>query len=135
MRFYKGGTENHHDLALSAVRDPSALPDPREWSMAARQLGLNHMAVQYPDRETWLRQVEHLQQCGVKFHIRGEHGMSHSVYISDPNGYGIEVLYDLPREMWEEEIDEAFAYFKNLPTEGAGALEDSTEAPALRTNG
>ena len=67
--------------------------------------------------------------------IRGEHGMSHSVYISDPNGYGIEVLYDLPREMWEDEIDEAFAYFKNLPTEGPGALEDSTEAPALRTNG
>ncbi|HEX6029812.1 MAG TPA: VOC family protein [Tepidiformaceae bacterium] len=132
MRFYKGATDNHHDLALSAVRDPSALPDPGEWSMAARQLGLNHMAVQYPDRESWLKQVEHLQQRGVKFHIRGEHGMSHSVYISDPNGYGIEVLYDIPEEMWKDDIDEAFAYFKTLPTEGPGALEDSTEAPALR---
>ena len=131
MRFYKGGTDNHHDLALAAVRDASALPEPAEWSMVARQLGLNHMAVQYPDRESWLKQVEHLQACGVKFHIRGEHGMSHSVYISDPNGYGIEVLYDLPEEVYEGDVNAAFNYFKPLPTEGPGALEDGVDNPVF----
>lgn len=63
----------------------------------------------------------------MTFHMRGEHGMSHSVYISDPNGHGIEVLYDLPEEVWEGDLDAAMNYFKPLPREGAGALEDSTE--------
>ena len=34
--------------------------------------------------------------------LRVNHGMTHSVYINDPNGYGVEVLYELPREMWAE---------------------------------
>ena len=31
--------------------------------------------------------------------------MTHSVYIADPNGHGIEVLYELPREVWEHDIE------------------------------
>lgn len=131
MRFYKGCTDNHHDLALAAVRDPASLPSPDDWSMVARKLGLNHMAVQYPDRDSWLKQIEHLQAQGVKFHVRGEHGMSHSVYISDPNGYGIEVLYDLPEEVYKDDMQSAFTYFKVLPTEGPEALEDGVDNPVF----
>lgn len=133
MRFYRGGTEgHHHDLALAEVRRPDEQPDVVEWSMAPRRTGLNHVAVAYPNREAWLQQVAHLQACGVPFHLRGEHGMSHSVYVSDPDGHGIEVLYDLPRETWEEGLDEAFNYFKALPAEGPGALEDGTEYPVFK---
>jgi len=45
------------------------------------------------------------QSKGVPFHRRTNHGMTHSVYISDPDGHGIEVLYELPREVWEHDID------------------------------
>jgi catechol 2,3-dioxygenase len=53
--------------------------------------------------------------------------MTHSVYISDPNGYGIEVLYELPREVWEGDIDAALNYAEALPTEGPDALVDDTD--------
>ena len=66
-----------------------------------RRVGLNHVAIAWPDRESWLKQVAFLQEKGVAFHRRINHGMTHSVYISDPDGHGIEVLYELPREVWE----------------------------------
>jgi catechol 2,3-dioxygenase len=53
--------------------------------------------------------------------------MTHSLYIHDPNGYGVELLYDLPREMWEGDIDAALNWVEVLPTEGAQALVDETE--------
>jgi catechol 2,3-dioxygenase len=53
--------------------------------------------------------------------------MTHSLYISDPNGYGVELLYDLPREIWEGDIDAALNYVRPLPSEGPEALIDETE--------
>jgi catechol 2,3-dioxygenase len=59
--------------------------------------------------------------------------MTHSLYIHDPNGYGVELLYDLPREVWEGDIDAALNWVKVLPTEGAEALDDRTEGlPTFR---
>jgi catechol 2,3-dioxygenase len=70
-------------------------------------LAVNHLAITYPDRESWLAQTEFLKQNGVPMNIRLDHGMTHSVYVNDPNGYGVEVLYELPREVWEHDVDGA----------------------------
>ena len=43
------------------------------------------------------------------------------------NGYGVELLYELPREVWEGDIDGALNFAKQLPTEGAEALQDRGE--------
>ena len=52
----------------------------------------------------------------------------------DPNGYGVELLYELPREMWERDIDAGLNYLKLLPTEGPEALVDDLEnAPSFGT--
>jgi catechol 2,3-dioxygenase len=58
--------------------------------------------------------------------------MTHSLYIHDPNGYGVELLYELPREVWEGDIDAALNYANQLPTEGAEALHDRTEVPTFK---
>src|SRR5260370_26843544 len=70
-------------------------------------LAINHIAITMPNREAWLKQLAFLRQKGVKFQRRVNHGMTHSLYISDPNGYGIEVLYELPREVWGDNIQVA----------------------------
>ena len=57
--------------------------------------------------------------------------MTHSLYISDPNGYGVELLYELPREVWEGDIDAALNYLEVLPTEGQEALVDSQDVPVF----
>jgi len=53
--------------------------------------------------------------------------MTHSLYIHDPNGYGVELLYDLPREIWEGNIDAALNWVRPLPNDGPEALVDETE--------
>jgi catechol 2,3-dioxygenase-like lactoylglutathione lyase family enzyme len=134
MRFYSGvdeqGGVTHHDLALAeAAGDGEA--GPQAWSMQPRRIGLNHVAVAWPDRDSWLKQVEFLQSRGVNFLRRVNHGMTHSVYIEDPDGHGIEVLYELPREVWEHDIDAAQNYVEHLPTDGAAALVDRTDNPVF----
>lgn len=128
MRFYSGerdGGTHHHDIAL--VENP-ALPEPPEnRQMFGTPSAINHVAISLPDREAWLRQLAFLQAKGVPFDRRVDHGMTHSVYIHDPNGHGIELLYDLPREIWEGDIDGALNWLKVLPNEGPEALHDETE--------
>ena len=53
--------------------------------------------------------------------------MTHSVYVRDPDGNSVEILYDLPPEVWSGDVNAALNYFEVLPAEGAGALEDDTE--------
>ena len=101
--------------------------------MFGMPLAVNHIAVALPSREAWLRQLAFMQSKGVKFDRRVEHGMTHSVYIHDPNGYGVELLYELPRDVWEGDIDGALNYSISLPTEGTEALADRTEGlPSFR---
>ena len=90
--------------------------------------GFSHIVVQVNDIDAKL--VE-LREKGVTFHRRINHGMTHSVYISDPDGHGIEVLYELPREIWEHDIDAAQNYAEVLPTEGPEAMVDRVDYPAF----
>ena len=43
-----------------------------------------------------------------------------------PDGNGIEVLYELPKEIWENDINGALNFFEMMPTEGADSLVDDT---------
>ncbi|MGE0730745.1 MAG: VOC family protein [Acidimicrobiia bacterium] len=132
MRFYRSGPGHHHDVALAQVKEP---PPPSEeaprWRLGARTVGVNHIAVAYPDRESFLAQLAHLQANGVAFALRGNHGMTHSVYVADPDGNGIEVLYELPAEVWEGDVKRALLHFEALPKEGPEALEDDADYPVF----
>jgi len=133
MRFYSGdhgGALSHHDLAL--IENRNLPPPPAEWSMAGMACAISHIAVALPNREAWLTQLAYLQERGVKFDRRVEHGMTHSLYIHDPNGYGVELLYELPREVWADDIDAALNFAEQLPTEGPAALQDRAEVPVFK---
>jgi catechol 2,3-dioxygenase len=128
MRFYSGnhgGKMAHHDVAL--VENPTLPAPPDQWELFGTPQAVNHIAIAMPDRESWMKKLADLQARGVKFHRRVNHGVTHSVYISDPNGYGVELLYELPREMWESDIDAGLNYAEQLPTEGDEALKDDIE--------
>jgi catechol 2,3-dioxygenase len=125
MQFYSGVTDdlNHHDIALVEVAD---MPENPEWSLAGTHCAINHIAITYPDRESWLEQVKFLEDNDALTNpLRVDHGMTHSVYITDPNGYGVEVLYELPEEVWRHDIDGALNYAQRLPVEDL--YTDTTE--------
>jgi catechol 2,3-dioxygenase len=135
MRFYSGVSEHgdlsHHDLALAEAAPEHGDGGAEPWNLMPSRIGLNHVAVAWPDRESWLRQLAFLQEKGVPFLRRINHGMTHSVYIADPDGHGIEVLYELPREVWGDDIDGAQNYAEMLPLDGAEALVDRTDNPVF----
>lgn len=117
MRFYSGVVDdvNHHDLAL--VEAPNIPVPDQEWSMFLAQNAINHIAITYADRNSWMEQVSFLVDNGVQVARRVDHGMTHSIYISDPNGYGVEVLYELPDEVWDHDINGALNYAIDHPTD------------------
>ena len=132
MRFYSGdhnGEMNHHDIAL--VENPDLPAPPADWQMFGAPVAINHIAITMPNREAWLKQLAWLRSKAVKFHRRVNHGMTHSLYISDPNGYGVEILYELPREVWGEDIQGALDYAEGLPTEGDEAFIDDINYPSF----
>jgi hypothetical protein len=49
-----------------------------------------------------------------------------------PNGDGVELLYELPREVWEGDIDAALNFAEQLPTEGSEAPHDRTEVRVFK---
>ncbi len=124
MRFYSTRGK-HHDIALVEQSEPDEATD--GWDLGGSSGRLNHIAIGYPDRESFLNQLRHLQACGVEFKMRGNHGMTHSAYVSDPDGNGIEVLYEIPREVWQGDVNAALSYFEPMPLTGPESLEDSTD--------
>jgi catechol 2,3-dioxygenase len=62
-------------------------------------LGLYHFAILLPDRASLGRFARHLAETGVRAGA-GDHLVSEAFYLTDPDGLGIEVYADRPREMW-----------------------------------
>jgi catechol-2,3-dioxygenase len=128
FRFYRGASDRHHDLALVQIPDPSQFPAANtEWNMVENKLGINHFAICYPSREAFLERLEVVRGQGVEFRQRGNHGMTHSVYVSDPDGNGVELLYELPEEVWIGDVDSALNYWEPMAIDGDEALGDDVE--------
>jgi catechol 2,3-dioxygenase len=72
----------------------SARPVPRRGL-----LGLYHFAILLPDRPSLGRFVAHLAEIGV-YAGMSDHFVSEAVYLTDPDGLGIEVYADRPRDAW-----------------------------------
>jgi catechol 2,3-dioxygenase len=64
------------------------------------RLGLYHFAILLPDRTALGRFVAHLARAGVRAGA-SDHLVSEALYLTDPDGLGIEVYADRPRSAWE----------------------------------
>ncbi len=64
-----------------------------------RRLGLYHFAILLPDRAALGRVLEHLVRNGLQPGA-SDHLVSEALYLSDPDGLGIEIYRDRPREEW-----------------------------------
>lgn len=82
------------EVLLELRERPGARPVPPHG-----RLGLYHFAILLPDRSALGRLIAHLARTGVRAG-GGDHLVSEAVYLSDPDGLGIEVYADRPRESW-----------------------------------
>src|SRR5690606_17168209 len=66
------------------------------------RLGLYHLALRVPDRPALATFLSHLTTLGVRVGA-SHHTVSEALYLYDPDGIGIEVYADTPREGWRRE--------------------------------
>ena len=62
--------------------------------------GLYHAAFLYPNRKALGKAVANVLAKGVKLVGAADHGVSEAVYLEDPDGNGLELYRDRPREDW-----------------------------------
>ncbi|HEX3330790.1 MAG TPA: VOC family protein [Gaiellales bacterium] len=79
---------------LELVEAPGARP-------AAGHTGLYHFALLVPQRVDLARWLAHAARDRVPLVGLSDHFVSEAIYLSDPDGHGIEIYQDRPRETWE----------------------------------
>jgi catechol 2,3-dioxygenase len=84
----------HHHVGLNTFESAGATPPP------PGHTGLYHVAFVYPDRRELGRAVRRLIDHGRPLDHASDHGATVSVYLTDPDGNGIELYYDRPRTDW-----------------------------------
>jgi len=82
------------DDLLTLVEQPDALPVQRG------RTGLYHFALLTPDRVALSRVLNHLLATQTPIDGASDHGVSEALYLSDPDGHGIEIYRDRPRREW-----------------------------------
>jgi catechol 2,3-dioxygenase len=82
------------DVLLTLVEQPDALPVQRG------RTGLYHFALLTPDRVALSRVLNHLLATQTPIDGASDHGVSEALYLSDPDGHGIEIYRDRPRREW-----------------------------------
>ena len=83
---------------LVLVEEPSARP-------AGRHAGLFHFALLHPSRLELARAARRLLATGTPISGASDHGISEAIYLPDPDGNGIELAADRPRERWGDLSD------------------------------
>lgn len=94
----------HHELLLIDVGD-SAAPIPR-----GRRVGLYHFGLKVGESDAELRAArDQLVAAGAKILGSTDHGVTHSLYIEDPDGVEIELYIDVQPARWKEDPAAIFA--------------------------
>jgi catechol 2,3-dioxygenase len=89
----------HHHIALNTWESKGGSPPPPGTT------GLYHVAILYPDRAELADALRRLVRAGIKLTGASDHGVSEALYLNDPDGNGVELYRDKPREEWPRTAD------------------------------
>jgi catechol-2,3-dioxygenase len=99
----------HHELLLIEV-GPDAAPLP-----AGRRVGMYHFGLKVGETDQELRDVlQTLQANNVTVVGASDHGVTHSLYIEDPDGNEIELYIDVQPAVWREHPEAVLAPIRPL---------------------
>jgi catechol 2,3-dioxygenase len=89
----------HHHIGLNTWESKGGSPPP------PGSTGLYHVAIRYPSRAALAKALKRLVDAGVPLSGASDHGVSEAIYLHDPDGNGIELYRDRPREDWKTDPD------------------------------
>jgi catechol 2,3-dioxygenase len=86
----------HHHIGLNTWQSKGGSPP------SPGTTGLFHAAIRYPTRRALADALRRLAEARVPLEGASDHGVSEALYLSDPDGNGLELYWDRPREDWPE---------------------------------
>jgi catechol 2,3-dioxygenase len=89
----------HHHIGLNTWESLGATAPPTQ------STGLYHLAIRYPDRATLADALRRLEEAHIALEGASDHGVSEALYLRDPDGNGIELYRDRPRDEWPRTTD------------------------------
>jgi catechol 2,3-dioxygenase len=95
----------HHHIALNTWESLGGEPP------AFGTTGLYHHAIVYPSRAALADGLRRLIAAGIGLEGAADHGVSQSLYLRDPDGNGVELYVDRPREAWPHTPDGKLAMY------------------------
>ncbi len=102
-----------------------------------RSTGLYHFAIRYPGRQDLAHAYHRLVRSDYPVAGASDHGVSEAIYLSDPDGNGVELYADRPRAQWPRRNGQIAMVTRALDPDDlfAGeAQESATKAPPARTD-
>lgn len=84
----------HHHLGLNSWDSKGGSPPPPGTT------GLYHTAIRYPTRRALADALQRLLDAGIPLTGASDHGVSEALYLNDPDGNGVELYWDRPKDEW-----------------------------------
>jgi catechol 2,3-dioxygenase len=107
---------------LVLVEEPGARP-------GAGYTGLYHFALLVPERVELAGWLAHAARDRVPLVGLSDHFVSEALYLSDPDGHGIEIYWDRPRQVWEGQVAARMTTLPLNVDSLLGELDDARSAP------
>ena len=95
----------HHHIGLNTWESSGGLPPPPGTT------GLYHLAILYPTRAELADALRRLMEVKIPLEGASDHGVSEALYLRDPDGNGVELYWDRPREQWPHDANGGLAMF------------------------
>ena len=95
----------HHHIGLNTWESAGG-----DWP-APGTTGLYHLAILYPTRAELATALGRLIAAGIPLEGASDHGVSEALYLRDPDGNGVELYWDRPREEWPRDGGGGLAMF------------------------
>jgi len=108
----------HHHLGLNTWESRGGRPP------EAGATGLYHVAFRYPDRASLATALRRLVTHSIPLDGAADHGVSEAIYLRDPDGNGLELYWDRPKENWPRDAAGSLAMFTR-PLDLEGLLAES----------
>ena len=93
----------HHHIGLNTWESLGGSPPSRGTT------GLYHVAILYPSRPELANALQRLMAADIELEGAADHGVSEALYLRDPDGNGIELYWDRPRDRWPRAVDGGLA--------------------------
>ena len=97
----------HHHIGLNTWHSKGAPPASRNG------VGLYHTAILFPTRKDLAVILERLLNANYPLTGASDHGVSEALYLDDPDGNGVELYWDRPKEQWPLREDGSLDMFTN----------------------